>query len=126
MPRKATRRLLAWLMAVCVLFAQSAALAYACSLDRVGATPVAATSPCPSHVADTNGSGDAGQGNLCQIHCQTPTTADPGASVPMVAAVDARPAAITGVALAVHRVAAVPTPSGAPPPVLRRTSRLLI
>lgn len=126
MKSRATRRFLAWLMAVCVLFAQSAALAYGCSLDPAVGVPAATTAPCPSHVADDNAGGDGGQRNLCQIHCQTPTTADPGVSVPLLGAVDARSGGITAVPSSVHRVPALLPPRSAPPPVLQRTSRLLI
>ena len=126
MKSRATRRLLAWLMAVCVLFAQSAALAYGCSLDRAGGAPEATTAPCPSHVADADSWGDVGQGNLCQVHCQTPTTADPGASVPLLGAVDARSEGIAAVRWSVYRVPTLLPPRSAPPAVLQRTSRLLI
>ena len=91
MPSRATRRLLVWLVAACVLFAQSAAIAYACTLDRVDSAPAASAAPCPGHVADTSSDTNAGDANLCQVHCQTPTTADPGVTPPMAAAVDAAP-----------------------------------
>lgn len=76
MKSRVTRRLLARLLVVCVLFAESAALAYGCSLDRPVNAPAAMMTPCPSHVADAdaNARGGGGQGNLCPIHRQTPTT----------------------------------------------------
>ena len=126
MPRKATRRLLGWLLAVCVLFAQTAALAFACTIDGAGIAQAASTAPCPEHVADVDAGAKPQEANLCKIHCQAPMTPDTGASLPMFAAVDARPRMIAAVFDATRRVPEVPTPRGAPPPVLRVTSRLLI
>jgi hypothetical protein len=126
MPRKATRRLLAWLLAVCVLFAQTAALAYACAVDGAVAAQAAAVAPCPEHVADVDADGEAQEASLCKIHCQTPMTPDTGVSLPMAAAVEARPRVIAAIFDSLDRVPEAPTPRGAPPPVLRVTSRLLI
>src|SRR5688500_4531863 len=81
------RRSIAWLLAICLLFAQTAALAYACALDQ-GPMPVEVSrAPCPTHLDDPDG-GTFGNGNLCEVHCQTPTVSH------LQAGLDVPPAAV--------------------------------
>ena len=122
--RRPHRRLIAWLLAICLLFAQTAALAYACALDQPS-VPAEVVAPCPAHLDDAD-VGATASGNLCEVHCQTPTVAQVQAGLDVPAA-----------AIALHTVAvrlpdafefcpAPPDPLRTPPRVLQRTSRLLI
>lgn len=121
------RRLAAWLCAFCVVFAQSAALAYACQRQALPDTPGAAA-PCAAHLA-VEGASDAAPaaGNVCEVHCHAVSLPDAGANdVPFTDAVLAWQLP----PLDVVRVAAAPAAdleakSAAPPP---RTlyARLLI
>jgi hypothetical protein len=122
--RRSHRRLLAWLLAAAVLFAQSAALAYACALEARQLAEVAAA-PCPSHVAEAQ-EGDQAGGNLCEVHCQTPILPDPGVTFAFLPPAF-EPLIVVGDAPAASLVpSSPPEPRGAPPPVLLRTSRRLI
>jgi hypothetical protein len=120
--RRASRRLIAGLMALCVLFAQSAALAYACKLEA-GRLALSATAPCPSHLGDAS---DApSDANLCEVHCQTPTLSDADTALLPAILLASRP--VVAELSAWRDVAPLPPdPRGAPPPLLLRTSRLLI
>ena len=77
-------RTFAWLAAVCLLFAQTAAAAYACSrADVAAATAEVAAPPCSGHIADDGPAGPQGdgalaQGNVCEVHCQTASLPDGG------------------------------------------------
>ena len=124
-PRHPYRRPIAWLLAICVLFAQTAALVYACALDQAPMPAEVSLAPCPAHLDDPDAR-TFGNGNLCEVHCQTPTVShvQAGLDVPAGAvalhwvtprlpdAIDFRP----------PRHDPLPTP----PRVLLRTSRLLI
>lgn len=75
------RRAVAWLLAACLLFAQSAAIAAACPRDAA-----AAQTPCAEHLAD-DGTGAAAAGavpeaNVCEVHCQPVFVPDAGVDVP--------------------------------------------
>jgi hypothetical protein len=78
-------RPIAWLIAACLLFAQTAAAAYACSrADVAAATAEVAAPPCSGHIADDGPAGPQGdgalaQGNVCEVHCQTASLPDGGA-----------------------------------------------
>lgn len=80
-----TSRPIAWLVAACLLFAQTAAVAFACSRgEPMVVAEAAATTPCAAHLAaDDPASADAGgllaQGNVCEVHCQTASLPDGGA-----------------------------------------------
>jgi hypothetical protein len=86
------KRALAWLLAACLMFAQTAAVAYACSRGEAAAAAVAAT-PCSAHLAaegtaSVQGDGQLAQGNVCEVHCQTASLPDSGAfDLPSVVAV---------------------------------------
>ncbi|MCL4763488.1 MAG: hypothetical protein KJ018_17225 [Burkholderiales bacterium] len=75
------RRLAAWLVAFCMLFAQSAAIAYACPRDA--AEPVA---PCAAHLdggeAGVTPAGALPDGNVCEVHCHPVFLPDTGVDVP--------------------------------------------
>jgi len=80
-----TSRPIAWLVAACLLFAQSAAVAFACSRgEAMVVAEAAATTPCAAHLAadDPAAPVDDGllaQGNICEVHCQTASLPDGGA-----------------------------------------------
>ena len=86
--RRLHRCFIAWLLAGCVLFAQSAAIAYACPLDEAG-QPEAAT-PCAAHLATETGGADVFtvDANVCEIHCHPVSLPDAGTfDLPPVVAV---------------------------------------
>ncbi len=80
-----TSRPIAWLVAACLLFAQSAAVAFACSRgEAMVVAEAAATTPCAAHLAADDpaapdGYGLLAQGNVCEVHCQTASLPDGGA-----------------------------------------------
>jgi len=80
-----TSRPIAWLVAACLLFAQTAAVAFACSrAEAMVAAEAAATTPCAAHLAADDqavaaGDGLLAQGNVCEVHCQTASLPDGGA-----------------------------------------------
>ncbi|MDH5286843.1 MAG: hypothetical protein OEX23_09450 [Betaproteobacteria bacterium] len=124
--RRLHRRLVAWLVAFCVVFAQSAAIAYACQRD---ALPDAGAVPCAAHLAQQVPDDDAklAGGNVCEVHCQVASLPDAGsADVPAPDAVVAWQLPLQPVALApAAPVADLEAKSASPPP---RTlyARLLI
>ena len=78
------KRTLSWFVAACLLFAQTAAIAYACPRGEALVAAEAAATPCAQHLA--GGPGTAGAdvgllaaGNVCEVHCQTPSLPDGGA-----------------------------------------------
>jgi hypothetical protein len=80
-----TSRSIAWLVAACLLLAQSAAVALACSRgEAMVVAEAAATTPCVAHLAAgdpvvADGNGLLAQGNVCEVHCQTASLPDGGA-----------------------------------------------
>lgn len=87
-------RALAWLIAACLMFAQTAAVAYACSRGEAAAAVAAvAATPCSAHLvadgpANVQGDGPLAQGNVCEVHCQTASLPDSGAfDLPSVVAI---------------------------------------
>jgi hypothetical protein len=80
-----TSRPIASLVAVCLLFAQTAAVAFACSRgEAMVVTEASATTPCAAHLAAddlvvVDGDGILAQGNVCEVHCQTASLPDGGA-----------------------------------------------
>jgi hypothetical protein len=78
-------RPIAWLVAACLLLAQTAALAFACSRgEAMVVAEAAAATPCASHLAEgdpvvAEGAGLLAQGNVCEVHCQTASLPDGGA-----------------------------------------------
>ena len=80
-----TSRPIAWLVAACLLFAQTAAVAFACSRgEAMVVTEASATTPCAAHLAAdapaaVGGDGLLAQGNVCEVHCQTASLPDGGA-----------------------------------------------
>jgi hypothetical protein len=80
--RRLHRRLVAWLLAFCVLFAQTVAAAYAC--QRQAEAVVDAERPCSAHLAE-GGAVPApfDNGNVCEVHCHPVSLPDGGgADVP--------------------------------------------
>lgn len=77
---RAYRRLVACLLAFCVVFAQTAAAAYAC--QRLVAAEIAAVVPCAAHLADEWGQGvdvaPLANGNVCAVHCEPVSLPDVG------------------------------------------------
>jgi hypothetical protein len=118
---RASRRLIVLVVAACVVFAETAALASGCAIERAGGVPAAAEPPCPSHAQPVD---DAAAGNVCEVHCQA-------ATLPVDAAWQLAPALASTVVIPLHVVPVrsvqplPPVPRGTPPPFLR-TSRLLI
>jgi hypothetical protein len=129
------KRSLAWLLAACLLFAQTAAVAFACSRGEaaaaVAANAVAAT-PCSGHLAaegpaNVQGDGPLAQGNVCEVHCQTASLPDSGAfdlpSVVAIARWEVPPLdLVTGVPAPARELEA----RSAAPPLLALFPRLLI
>lgn len=80
-----TSRPIAWFVAACLLFAQTAAVAFACARgEAVSVAEAAATTPCAAHLAADDpaapeGDGLLAQGNVCEVHCQTASLPDGGA-----------------------------------------------
>ena len=125
MPRRPARRLIAWLLTVTVLLAQTAALAYACAIDSASVEQ-AVTAPCPTHVVGEKAPASPPTSNLCEVHCQTPTVSDAGPSVvPAAALVALHPSPPQFRATPTLR-STPPEARGTPPPVLLRSTRLLI
>jgi hypothetical protein len=122
--RRPDRRPVAWLLAICVLFAQTAAVAYACVLDQSPA-PAEVSAPCPSHLDDVD-AGKISSGNLCEVHCQTPTFSHVQAGLDVPAAAVAMYAVAPRILEAPDLRSPAPDPLRTPPRVLLRTSRLLI
>lgn len=125
--RRLHRRLVAWLVAFCVVFAQSAALAYACQRQAQPEADVA--TPCAAHLAQQVPDAAAALpgGNVCEVHCQIASLPDAGsADVPASDAVVVWRLPLRPVALApAAPVADLEAKSASPPP---RTlyARLLI
>jgi hypothetical protein len=119
------RRLTAWLLAVLVLFAQTAAVAYACAIDAAR-VDVVTTAPCPEHIGDQVQPASAQTGNLCEVHCQTPAVPDAGAAVAPADAIVAVHPILPLVQDAMAWRAQPPEVRGTPPPVHLRSTRLLI
>lgn len=125
--RRPLRRFVASLLMLCVLLAQTAAIAYACPRDA--AASAEAAMPCGVHLA-TAAEDDAGalpEGNVCEVHCQAFTVPGAGAPVmPLLAPVIAwhLPRALPAAAAA-GPVAELEARSAAPPP-LALFARLLI
>ena len=118
-------RIVACLVAVVLVFAHTAALAYACKLESATVASSAAQ-PCPAHLDSSNNATPAADGNLCKVHCDAATPSDAGAQVAVAA-----PSTVDSWVPRV-RAMAVPIPlhgvahGTAPPLLLLRTSRLLI
>ena len=126
------KRTLSWLVAACLLFAQTAAIAYACPRGEAMVAAEAATTPCAQHLAPDPGTAPAGggllaAGNVCEVHCQTP-------SLPDVGAFDL-PAMVVAAAWEIPALAVAPDPAApapelearsAAPPLLSLLPRLLI
>lgn len=125
--RRQHRRLLAWVCAFCVVFAQSAALAYACQRQALPELRGEAA-PCAAHLT-VKGSADAvpASGNVCEVHCHAVSLPDAGATIiPLTDAVLAWQLPPHALAVAPSApVAELEAKSAAPPP---RTlfARLLI
>jgi hypothetical protein len=122
--RRPHRRLTAWLLALCLLFAQTAALAYACELDQ-RSKPTEIGAPCPLHLDDVDAD-TFGSGNLCEVHCQTPTFSQVQAGLDVPAAAVALYSVAPRVLEALDLGSPARRPLRKPPRVLLRTSRLLI
>ena len=124
MPRRALRRLIAGLLALAVLFAHTAVLAYSCQLGTPGDEAVV-EAPCPAHVEEALDSQPVDSGNLCKVHCDTATLPDVSATVVAIPAANPQTYVVRPiVGPTVHPSA--PQPHGAAPPLILRTSRLLI
>jgi hypothetical protein len=70
-------RLTAWLLALCLLFAQTAAIAYAC--QRYASTGSASGGHCTPDLQAARAMTDAGAppaANLCEVHCQSASLPD--------------------------------------------------
>lgn len=123
-------RRLAWLLAGCLLFAQTAALAYACAWEPVVPVNEHAVATCSEH---RSGAGpDAADrrvasGNACEVHCLTAALPDLDAGdVPAMAAVavwDVQPYVVPRARPL--RATELEAKSAAPPP-RTRFARLLI
>jgi hypothetical protein len=122
------RRLLTWTLTVCVLFAQSAALAYACQRGQAdGAAAGVTVAPCPQHLLDAEPATPIANGNVCEAHCQTASLPDagmPDLPAPVAIAAWLLPPLVERVAPAVPSDD-VEAKSAAPPP-LARSAKLLI
>lgn len=125
--RRLHRRVVAWLAALCVLLAQTAAVAYACERH---AAPRHEVAPCSAHLGDATGHAapvPLADGNVCEVHCHPLSLPDAGApDLPEVVAVLAwRLPEVEALALPAAPVAELEAKSAAPPP---RTlyARLLI
>jgi hypothetical protein len=87
--RRLHRRIVAVLLAFCVLVAQSLAVVYAC--ERPASLDEAPAVPCMSHMDDGGRTAPGvplANGNVCAVHCEAVSLPDAGApSVPMPVAV---------------------------------------
>lgn len=131
---KRLTRILAWLLAACLLFAQTAAAAYACSRGdaALAASDAVTATPCSAHLGANGADGMQGnaplaQGNVCEVHCQAASLPDSGAvDLPSVTVV----ACWEVPALDLAPGASAPTPElearSAAPPLLALIPRLLI
>ena len=128
--RRLHRRFVAWLLAFCMLFAQTAALAYACEGRDVGA-PIAhgAAVPCASHHGEDR-IGDAlpfALANVCEVHCAPVSLPDaPALDVPALAAIPAWPLPVLQEAVTTFVVPVGVEARIASPPLLTLYARLLI
>ena len=122
------RLLLTWTLAACVLFAQSAALAYACQRGQADGVVAGATvAPCPEHLLDAQPATPIANGNVCEAHCQTASLPDagmPDLPAPIAIAAWWLPPLVERAAPVAHSDD-VEAKSAAPPP-LARFARLLI
>jgi hypothetical protein len=128
-----TSRPIAWLLAACLLFAQSAAVALACSRgEAMVVAEAAATTPCAAHLAAgdpavVDGSGLLAQGNVCEVHCQTASLPDGGAlDLPSIVVVARWEIPATAMVLDPSVPASEIEARSAAPPLLVLLPRLLI
>ncbi|MFO1283836.1 MAG: hypothetical protein U1F51_15470 [Burkholderiales bacterium] len=135
---KSNRRLTAAVLALCVAFAQSAALAWACPIGSAPgdspppaeATVAAVSPPCHGFAVDdrapvSGSESGSTPGNLCEVHCQTPTPPDDaGLVVPVLVALAWLPIPEPALARAPGRVD-LPEEKGAAPPARTRYCRRL-
>ena len=119
------RRLTAWLLAALVVFAQTAAIAYACAIGTAQSEAVA-SAPCPMHIGDEAQPAPGQTRNLCEVHCLTPAVADVDATVAAVVAIVAIHPTKSLVHAPTRSRAQPPEARGKPPPVHLRSTRLLI
>jgi hypothetical protein len=129
------KRVLAWLLAACLMVAQTAAVAYACSRGEAAAAAAAAAvaaTPCAAHLAadgpaNVQGDGPFAQGNVCEVHCQTAFLPDSGAfDLPSVVAVARWEVPPLDVMTGVPAPAPELEARSAAPPLLALFPRLLI
>lgn len=126
------RRLLAWLLTACLLFAQTAAVAFACARGDAAGVEAVASAPCAAHLAsDGNQGAPSGgplaAGNVCEVHCQSASLPD-GPLVDLPTVVVVARWEVPAQALCASRSAPAPeldARSGAPP-LLALYPRLLI
>jgi hypothetical protein len=120
------QRIARWLLAALIVFGQSAALAHACTIGAAP-RPSVGSVPCPTHAPDEAPAASAHSGNLCEVHCQTPSLPEPGSTVaPAVAVVAMHPVAASSVDRAAPLPERPPEVRSTPPPVHLRSTRLLI
>jgi hypothetical protein len=128
-----TSRPITWLVAACLLFAQTAAVAFACSRSEasvIAAGP--ATTPCAAHLAPDEpavaaGEGLFAQGNVCEVHCQTASLPDGGAfDLPSVVVVARWEIPASAIAPDPSAPASEIEARSAAPPLLALLPRLLI
>lgn len=128
-----TSRPIAWLVAVCLLFAQTAAVAFACSRGEAAvAAEAAATTPCAAHLAAGDPAaadvdGLLAQGNVCEVHCQTASLPDGGAfDLPSIVVVARWEIPASAMASDPAQPASEIEARSAAPPLLALLPRLLI
>ena len=128
-----TLRPIAWLVAACLLFAQTAAVAFACSRgEAMLVAEAVATTPCVTHLAAdepavTDGNGLLAQGNVCEVHCQTASLPDGGAfDLPSIVVVARWEIPASAMANDPVAPASEIEARSAAPPLLALLSRLLI
>ena len=119
------RRLTAGLLAALVMFAQTMAIAYPCALDAAQPEAIV-VAPCPAHVGSEAQPGPEQTGNLCEVHCQMPTVSDAGGKLAPAVAIDSIHPALSLVDPGVRSRVRTSEARGKPPPVLLRSTRLLI
>lgn len=130
---RSTRRLVARLAIVAIVFGQLAMTAYACPV-QTAATPFASVHDAmhPDAVGTACGGMDAApadaQGNACEVHCTNAIAADVHSDLPPVALVaipvDVPVLAALGAPDGAAHAALAPLPGA--PPVTLRFCRLLI
>lgn len=125
--RRLHRRVVAWLIGFCVLFAQTAAVAYPCQRYQA---PAESGAHCAAHLGDASGHAlpvPLAEGNVCEVHCHPLSLPDAG--LPDL------PDLVTVVAWRLPSVDALDIPSApaaeieaksASPPARTRYARLLI